>query len=89
MRVSKDIVSRQVGSSGDTHMDEEDKKKIVIKAHEIIFAPKRTSPCFQVAKNLPAPARAMAVAVANKIALIAIASRPFWPSDTGAAGAGA
>ena len=53
-------------------------KKIVIKAHEIIFAPKRTSPlCHWIDKNLPAPARAIAVAVANKIAFRAIASRLF------------
>ena len=38
----------------------------------------------QVAKNLPAPASAIAVAVANKIALIAIASRPFWLSEAAA-----
>ena len=53
------------------------KKKIVIKAHEIIFAPKRTSPLFQVAKNLPAPARAIAVAAMNKSAFSAIASMLF------------
>ena len=41
----------------------------------------------QVAKNLPAPARAIAVAAMNKSAFSAIASMLFWPSDAGAAGA--